>query len=183
MKCPKCDWENKDGAIRCALCNADMSGEPAAAACQGQQAGQPSQPSVGQQYSNFSSGQYQPGGPAYSNNTSGGGSTVFVPLEVRGWNWGAFLLGWIWAIANRTWIGLLALVPYIGVIMWVVLGVKGNEWAWQNRRWDSVEQFKATQRVWAYWGLAMIILSFIFGLLLGVLLPVFVRARHAAQMY
>ena len=68
-----------------------------------------------------------------------------IPEGVKGWSWGAFLLSWIWAIGNRTWIGLLALIPYVGVIMAIVLGFKGREWAWKNRQWDSLEEFNRVQ--------------------------------------
>ncbi len=30
--------------------------------------------------------------------------------------------------------------------MMIILGLKGNEWAWKNRKWESVEQFKATHK-------------------------------------
>jgi len=113
-------------------------------------------------------------------NTSGQGSTAIVPPEIKGWNWGAFFLNWISAIGNKTWIGLLALVPYAGFIMAIVLGVKGSEWAWQNRQWESVEQFKATQRVWAIWGLALFLIGIAFSFL-AILIPVFLRARSAAM--
>jgi hypothetical protein len=182
MKCPKCDWENKDDAVKCALCSADMHGQGVAAAPQGQQAQQNYQPGVAPQYQGMPGGQYQPGGPEQFNNTSGMGSTAFVPAEVRGWNWGAFLLSWIWSIGNSSWIGLLALVPYVGFIMSIILGIKGSEWAWQNRRWQSVEQFKATQRVWAYWGIGIVIVWFFIAVLAAILFPVFARAREAARM-
>ena len=103
-------------------------------------------------------------------NTSGQGAASVVPDEVKGWNWGAFFLNWIWSIGNKVWIGLLSLVPYAGLIMAIILGVKGSEWAWQNRRFESIEQFKAVQRKWAYWGLAIVIVSFVIGVILGVTL-------------
>lgn len=81
-------------------------------------------------------------------NTSGQGSGAAVPVEVKGWGWSPFLWSWIWAIGNNVWIGLLALVPYVGFIMTIVLGIKGREWAWQSKHWDSVEQFNETQRKW-----------------------------------
>jgi len=56
-------------------------------------------------------------------NTSGQGSSAVIPQEIRGWNWGAFLLNWLWSVDNRVWIGLLCLIPYIGIIMVIVLGV------------------------------------------------------------
>jgi hypothetical protein len=39
--------------------------------------------------------------------------------------------------------------------MMFVLGAKGNEWAWEKRRWDSVESFHSTQRKWAIAGLIL----------------------------
>ncbi len=79
-----------------------------------------------------------------------------APAEVKKWNWGAFLLTWIWGIGNQVWIALLALIPLVGFVMMFVLGAKGNEWAWEKRRWDSVEAFHRTQRKWAIAGLVVI---------------------------
>jgi hypothetical protein len=76
-----------------------------------------------------------------------------APAEVKRWNWGAFLLTWIWGIGNQVWLALLALIPIVGIVMMFVLGAKGNEWAWEKRRWDSVESFHSTQRKWAIAGL------------------------------
>lgn len=102
-------------------------------------------------------------------NTSGQGPQAVIPAEIKGWNWGAFFLSWIWAIGNQTWIGLLALVPYVGFIMAIILGVKGSEWAWQNRQWESVDQFKKVQGIWAKWGLIVFILSIVIGIIFGII--------------
>jgi hypothetical protein len=75
-------------------------------------------------------------------------TTTDVPREVRGWNWGAFLLNWIWAIGNRCYVGLLTFVPFVGLVVPFVLGFKGNEWAWRNGQWQSVAAFQRTQRRW-----------------------------------
>lgn len=96
-------------------------------------------------------------------NTSGGGPNAVVPPEIDRWNWGAFLLTWIWGIGNSTFIALLMFVPLVNLVMWFVLGAKGSAWAWRNKRWESVEHFKRTQRQWAMWG----VLVPVFGLLLG----------------
>lgn len=87
-------------------------------------------------------------------NNSGMGQDVF-PAGVKGWSWGAFLFNWIWAIGNQTWIGLLSLVPYVGVVMTVMLGIKGREWAWKNKRWESVDHFNRVQRLWTIWALVL----------------------------
>lgn len=91
-----------------------------------------------------------------------------VPDGIRGWSWGAFLLHWIWAIGNKTWIGLLALIPYVGIVMMIVLGIKGREWAWQNKEWDSVEHFQRVQKQWNRWAFILLGASIFLGVLLGI---------------
>jgi hypothetical protein len=87
-------------------------------------------------------------------NSSGQGASALIPAELQRWNWGAFFLSWIWSIGNKTYIGLFALIPFVGIVMMFVLGAKGSEWAWQNKRWQSVEHFKSVQRSWAIGGAA-----------------------------
>jgi len=108
-----------------------------------------------------------------------------VPDEIKGWNWGAFFLGWIWGIGNKVWIALLTLILLVSFIpityimfavikmphgaeaptlillvsilfiVSIVLGMKGNEWAWRNKKWDSIEHFRRTQRAWAIVGIRL----------------------------
>lgn len=87
-------------------------------------------------------------------NTSGQGKLAVIPEAVKGWNWGAFLLPWLWGVCNNVWIALLVLIPFPPFILaWaIVLGVKGNEWAWRHKGWDSIEDFKKTQRKWSIAG-------------------------------
>jgi hypothetical protein len=97
-------------------------------------------------------------------NTSGQGAAAVVPSEIRGWNWGAFMLNWIWGIGNNTLIALLTFVPLVNFVMIFVLGAKGNEWAWRNKRWRDVEHFRQAQRTWGLAGLGVLA----FGVLLAV---------------
>jgi len=104
-------------------------------------------------------------------NTSGMGSNAVVPPDLGAWNWGGFLLTFIWGIGNRVWLSFLVFIPYLGamVIPWV-LAFKGNEWAWRNKRWESVEHFKRVQRIWMWWGLGLTIgitLVFVVLLIIG----------------
>jgi len=92
-----------------------------------------------------------------SENTSGMGNSSVIPPEVKGWNWGAFCLTWIWGIRNRTWIAFLCLIPFVNWVMPFVLGAKGSVWSWRNQKWNSIEQFKKSQRRWAIWGLVIFI--------------------------
>ena len=83
-----------------------------------------------------------------------------IPNELRKWNWGAFLLTWIWGVGNKSYLPMWALIPYFNFIWGFVCGAKGNEWAWENQKWESVEQFNKTQEQWAMWG----------GIVMGILL-------------
>lgn len=89
-------------------------------------------------------------------NTSGQGKQASVPPEVDRWNWGAFFLNWIWGLAHNTPLALLSFLPCVGIFMPFVLGLKGSAWAWQNKRWDSVEQFRRSQRNWGLAGLGVL---------------------------
>ena len=106
--------------------------------------------------------------PAPANNSGCGrifDGSIPVPAEIKGWNWGAFLLGVFWSIGNKVWIGLLCCIPYLGFVMLIILASKGNEWAWKSRRWASVEAFKANQRTWTTVGLCLAAFMFIIGFL------------------
>ncbi len=107
-------------------------------------------------------------------NNSGQGKVDQLPEGIKGWSWGAFLLSWIWAIGNRTWIGLIALLPYVGFIMAIVLGIKGRQWAWQNKRWDSVEHFQQVQKKWSFWGVLIVVGIFGLGIVAAIAIPAFV---------
>lgn len=106
-----------------------------------------------------------------------------IPDGIKGWSWGAFLLNWIWAIGNKTWIGLFAIIPYVGLIMAIVLGFKGREWAWKNKQWESVEHFNSVQKKWSVWGVAIVIGVFVIGILAAIAIPAYqdyvVRAKQA----
>ena len=82
-------------------------------------------------------------------------SDAALEAELAKWNWGAFLLGPIWGIGHGVWRSLLTLVPIYGLYEWVMLGMKGNRWAWEARRWESVARFRKSQRKWAGWGIAI----------------------------
>lgn len=102
-----------------------------------------------------------------------------LPPDLNKFNWGAGLLTWIWGIGNKSYIALWGLVPdilsfcmpdnedtliltglmNIGLLIW--FGKKGNEWAWQNKTWKSVEHFKEVQNKWLIAGIIFTILVII----------------------
>jgi hypothetical protein len=108
-------------------------------------------------------------------NTSGQGESATVPEEVKGWSWAGFVLTWIWGVFNGVLISLLCLVPAFGIVWAFVLGVKGNEWAWRYKKWDSVEHFKNAQRPWNVAGIVIFAISMVAlaAILPAVLIPIF----------
>jgi hypothetical protein len=106
-------------------------------------------------------------------NTSGQGKLSDVPSEIQTWNWGAFFLNALWGLFNRTYIALLAIIPVVGIPMAFVLGFKGNEWAWQNKRWKSIEQFQRVQKRWAILGIILFLVGSILSIFaVKILLPI-----------
>jgi hypothetical protein len=108
-------------------------------------------------------------------NTSGQGESAIVPEEVKGWSWAGFGLTWIWGVFNGVLISLLCLIPVFAIVWAFVLGVKGKEWAWRNKKWDSIEHFKNTQRPWDIAGIVIFAISMIawIAIIPGVLFPLF----------
>lgn len=111
-------------------------------------------------------------------NNSGNGEAAVLPEELKGYNWGAFLLNWIWGIGNKTYITLLsfivAFIPFVGGFaalgMAIWFGFKGNEWAWQNKHFESLEHFKSNQKKWTIAGIIVTIVSIVVWIFLGMIL-------------
>ncbi len=125
-------------------------------------------------------------------NNSGQKDAVVPEAIAKKFNWGAFLLNWIWGLGNNTYITLfiflasiLAFIPFIGgfiplgLCIW--FGIKGNEWAWQNKQWDSIEHFNSVQKIWAIVGLVLAIVGFILGFLFFTVIVAAIAAGAAAK--
>lgn len=115
-------------------------------------------------------------------NTSGQGKSAEVPVEILRWNWGAFLLNWIWGLGNNTFIALLMFVPFVNLVMPFILGAKGSEWAWQNKRWESVEEFQAIQKKWARWGVGVLVGVIVFFVVLYFVITAALKSSGAYQL-
>lgn len=100
---------------------------------------------------------------AASYNTSS--ANTETPNNLKRWNWGAFLMTWIWGIANKSYLTLLALIPGFGFIWAFVCGLKGNEWAWKNKKWTNVEEFSRIQQKWSIFGSIIISTILIFSII------------------
>lgn len=94
-------------------------------------------------------------------------NSATIPSEIKGWNWGAFLITPFWCIRNKLWIGLLSYLPAVGIFVSFYFGKTGNELAWQNRRWHSIQEFKSEQRNWTIAGLIILPLQILLLILAG----------------
>ena len=110
-------------------------------------------------------------------NNSGKGKKYPLPPGVVGWSWGAFLLNWIWAIGNQTWIGLLTLIPYVGLVMAIILGFKGREWAWRNKTWRDLAHFNRVQHLWSVWGVIILLVLVTIPILFAIVIPNIVKMK------
>ena len=121
-----------------------------------------------------------------ANNSGQGNNSPVLDIVSKRFNWGAFFLSWIWGLGNRTYITLLI---FVGVILSIIIpvlgffaqlglciwfGIKGNTWAWQNKKWKSIEHFHEVQKKWAIGGIiATIIFSIVIpAVVLCMVLPV-----------
>ena len=65
-------------------------------------------------------------------------------------NWGAFFGTWIWGIVNKSFVPFWALLLHftpIGFFFKLFCGLKGNEWAYKNKKWTDVDKFNQNQKI------------------------------------
>ncbi|MDR2680421.1 MAG: FHA domain-containing protein [Tannerella sp.] len=103
-----------------------------------------------------------------------------IERELNSWNWGAFFFGWLWGIFNGVYWPLVVLIPYIGwaaaLIINIVLGIKGNVWAWKGKYWRDFDHFKKVQKAWAMWALYIFIASIVLTILSAILFSSIIAA-------
>lgn len=68
----------------------------------------------------------------------------------KDFNWGAFFGTWLWGLFNKSfkplWMLILGLTP-AGFWFALICGLKGSEWAYKNKKWESDEKFKRSQDI------------------------------------
>lgn len=83
------------------------------------------------------------------------------------WNWGGFFFHWIFSVCHKVYWPLIALVFPIAVpVIMIIAAMNGNKWAWNSRRWESLEECKRVQLQWRNWGLGIYTGLFVFFLLM-----------------
>lgn len=106
-------------------------------------------------------------------------------------NWGAFFGTWLWGLFNKSfktlWMLLLGLTPW-GFYYALVCGLKGNEWAYKNKNWKSIEEFKTSQEtqtivfvVLNIFIIPLIIFALVFTLTIGLALTSVNEAKASPQ--
>lgn len=100
-------------------------------------------------------------------NNSGQGDVPVVKVVTDKFNWGAFFFNWIWGICYKKWIMLLVIVAYmipfvgalIGLGLQIWFGINGNKWAWQSKRYRSIQEFHEIHKKWAIAGVILMIIN------------------------
>ena len=96
----------------------------------------------------------------YNTNTS-----LHTP-DLKKWNWGACGLYPIWGFFNGCWwailvmllVMLLCLLPFCWILSPVaniIFGLYGTRWAWENKTWQSTDEFIQTQHSWGIAGMVI----------------------------
>lgn len=95
-------------------------------------------------------------------------SYVNNEVDIKGWNWGAFVFNSLWGLFNGVYwpivVNIIVAIPtfclvnevfiamgqFINLIVCIILGIKGNELSWNSsKKWKSVEEFKRVQKKWS----------------------------------
>lgn len=95
---------------------------------------------------------------SYASDNNTAPAPIYIPEEIKGWNWGAALLGWIWALGNGAYkfvllYFVLMLIPFGFILCFILFGIQGNKWAWTAKDWPSVDAFKRVQHRWTKAGI------------------------------
>ena len=127
------------------------------------------------------------------NNSGEGPDSVVLDIVSKKFNWGAFFLTWIWGLFNKSYLTLLMLpaqflswviFPFgylitFGLAIW--FGIEGNKWAWQNKRFESIEQFHKYQKNFAIAGTIIAIVTWILIALLFLLIILVIGAAAISE--
>lgn len=103
-----------------------------------------------------------------------------LPEELKKFNWGACNFTWLWGVFNKSFItlwfilvtclcnlindgelvfGRILLCACICLPFQIWFGIKGNEWAWKNKRWKNIKHFNRVQRIWGVIGATIFFIS------------------------
>jgi hypothetical protein len=118
-------------------------------------------------------------------NTSGLGPGYPLPPAARGWTNAGIIPAGLYSFYTGSvlWgiVGVLGVVfGLAGLVYFVVVGLRGKEYAWRNRRFASFEEFEAVMAAWNNAGLWIIYISAALLAIAGVVLIIFLRRSLAS---
>ena len=104
-------------------------------------------------------------------------------------NWGAFFGTWIWGLFNKSYKTLLMLLLWFtpaAIPFAIICGIKGNEWAYKNKNYETPEQLHKSQAkqaiIWTIiWPIVSIIFTVILGIFTGVTISNYEK-KHPGQI-
>ena len=93
------------------------------------------------------------------------GEAYPVPPEAEGWTFAGFIPWGLFSFINgNTLWGILYWVSWLfGLVLIYVIyvGLYGKKQAWQQRRFDSLQQYVDTMTAWNTWGIVMLVFSLV----------------------
>ncbi|MEF9958595.1 MAG: ribonuclease G [Niameybacter sp.] len=109
-----------------------------------------------------------------------------IPIEIKKWNWGAFMFNIWWGVGNKTYLPLLCLIPYFNFVWIFFCGFKGNEWAWKSGNYrgpQDIEKFLMIQKTWNRGGIGQFIFSLVGTVLFLILYTFLIVALFNFEIY
>ena len=106
--------------------------------------------------------------------------TSKLPYDfTKEFNWGAFFGTWMWGLFNKSYIPLWYILIFFtpwGFYFQLICGLKGNEWAYKNKKWTDVKKFNKSQENQALFWLIfyfivipLVYFVFLFGLIFALI--------------
>ena len=104
-------------------------------------------------------------------------------------NWGAFFGTWIWGLFNKSYKTLLMLLLWLtpaAIPFAIICGIKGNEWAYKNKNYETPEELHKSQAkqaiIWTIiWPLVSLVLTVMLGIFTGVTIGKYEK-KHPGQI-
>ena len=53
--------------------------------------------------------------------------------------------------------------------------------AWKNKQWESVDHFNRVQKKWSFWGVTLVLGTFVLGVLAAIVIPAYQDYVHHAK--
>lgn len=135
--------------------------------------------------------QVPPPGYGYSlpsdGNTSGMGAGYPVPDCAKGWSFAGVVPYGLFSFINGSplWgaLGLIgSIIGIVGLVYFFYIGFEGKQLAWRSRRFDSIQQYMDTMRIWNNWGIGLIVAELALFMLLAIAyVVIFATAFNSAM--